>query len=148
MKISTILAWLCRLALAGIFIYAGVVKMFPPIKRDLFMLDLSTYQLLPLWAIVAVAWVLPPFEIALGLALLSGWKLRYAAAISGLLLAMFIGVMLITYMRGIAANCGCFGDGEQIGPRTLVRDSLILLPAIFLTLYTWLLRPRSASPAV
>ena len=144
---ARVLAWLCRLALAGIFIYAGVVKMFPPIKRDLFMLDLSTYQLLPLWAIVAVAWILPPFEIALGFTLLSGWKLRYAAAASGLLLLMFIAVMFLTYMRGIAANCGCFGDGEQIGPRTLLRDSLIILPAIFLTVYAWRLRPRSASAA-
>jgi len=144
---ARVFAWLCRLGLAGIFIYAGVVKMFPPIKRDLFMLDLSTYQLLPLWAIVAVAWILPPFEVALGLALLSGWKLRYAAVVSGLLLLLFIAVMTITYMRGIAANCGCFGDGEQIGPRTLLRDSLILLPAIFLTVYAWWLRPRSTSAA-
>jgi uncharacterized membrane protein YphA (DoxX/SURF4 family) len=142
------LSWVFRLTLAAIFIYAGVIKMYPPIQRDFFILDLSTYQLLPLWAITLIAWVLPPFEVALGLLLLSGWKLRYSSAASALLLLGFMGVMLFTYLRGVEANCGCFGDGEPISPWTLTRDSLILVPALFLILYSWRLRPASqASPA-
>ena len=122
--------------------------MYPPIQRDFFMMDLSTYQLLPLWAITLIAYTLPPFEVLLGLLLLSGWKLRYTSAASALLLLGFMGVMLFTYLRGVEANCGCFGDGEPISPWTLTRDSLILVPAIFLMLYSWRLRPSSrATPA-
>ena len=143
-----VLSWIFRLALAGIFIYAGAVKMYPPIQRDFFMMDLSTYQLLPVWAITLIAYALPPFEVLLGLLLLSGWKLRYTSAASALLLLGFMGVMLFTYLRGVEANCGCFGDGEPISPWTLTRDSLILVPAIFLILYSWRLRPQSqAAPA-
>ena len=142
-----VLSWLFRLALAGIFIYAGAVKMVPPIQRDFFMMDLSTYQLLPLWAITLIAWALPPFEILLGLLLLSGWKLRYSSAASALLLLGFMGVMLFTYLRGVEANCGCFGDGEPISPWTLTRDSLILVPALFLILYSWKWRPQPHSQA-
>lgn len=143
-----IFSWVFRFALAAIFIYAGAVKMYPPIQRDFFMMDLSTYQLLPTWAIVAVAYALPPFEVLLGLLLLSGWKLRYSSAASALLLLGFMGVMLFTYLRGVEANCGCFGDGEPISAWTLTRDSLILVPAIFLIVYSWRLRPQSrATPA-
>ncbi len=143
-----VLSWLFRFALAGIFIYAGAVKMYPAIQRDFFMMDLSTYQLLPEWAIVFIAYALPPFEVLLGLLLLSGWKLRYTSAASALLLLGFMGVMLFTYLRGVSANCGCFGDGEPISPWTLTRDSLILLPAVFLIVYSWRLRPDAApSPA-
>ena len=143
-----VLSWIFRFGLAGIFIYAGGVKMWPPIQRDFFMMDLSTYQLLPEWAIVFIAYALPPFEVLLGLLLLSGWKLRYSSAASALLLLGFMGVMLFTYLRGVEANCGCFGDGEPISPWTLTRDSLILVPAIFLIVYSWRLRPPSqATPA-
>jgi uncharacterized membrane protein YphA (DoxX/SURF4 family) len=142
-----VLSWVFRLALAGIFIYAGTVKMYPPIQRDFFMMDLSTYQLLPPWAIIAVAYALPPFEVLLGLFLLSGWKLRYSSALSALVLLGFLGLMLFTYLRGVEANCGCFGEGEPISLWTLVRDSLILVPALFLIAYSWRLRPTSqASP--
>ncbi|MCI0402394.1 MAG: DoxX family membrane protein [Acidobacteria bacterium] len=142
-----VLSWLFRFALAGIFIYAGTVKMYPAIQRDFFMMDLSTYQLLPEWAIVFIAYALPPFEVLLGLLLLSGWKLRYSSAASALLLLGFMGVMFFTYLRGVSANCGCFGDGEPISPWTLTRDSLILIPAIFLIVYSWRLRQASPSPA-
>ncbi len=53
-------------------------------------------------------------------------------------LAFFIGVMLVTYLRGIEADCGCFGIGERISPFTLVRDTLFILPALFLVVQPWL----------
>jgi hypothetical protein len=44
----------------------------------------------------------------------------------------FIALLTITYLRGIDADCGCFGSGAKISPLTILRDSLMLLPALYL----------------
>ncbi|MEE8199560.1 MAG: MauE/DoxX family redox-associated membrane protein, partial [Candidatus Acidoferrales bacterium] len=69
-----VLQWICRLALAAIFLYAGFVKAG---NRFRFEMDLSTYQLLPDWGVIAVAAGLPWLEMALGAVLILGWKQRY-----------------------------------------------------------------------
>jgi hypothetical protein len=75
--------------------------------------------------------MLPLVEVILGIALIAGLTIRYTAAFAVAFLTFFIGVMLVTYLRGIEANCGCFGIGERISPFTLVRDALFILPALF-----------------
>lgn len=144
--LGRLLQWACRLGLGAVFLYAGFLKVYPRRSQLAFAMDLSTYQLLPEWAVIVVAETLPWAEIALGLWLWSGWKLRYAAGFAGLLLTGFVGVMLFTYARGVEANCGCFGSGEPISPWTLARDSLLLLPAVYLAVAAWR-RPSSAPPA-
>ena len=141
-----VLQWVCRLAVGGLFIYAGFTKVYPIEQRLLFELAISAYELLPVKGVIAVAYVLPWLEIALGLFLLTGWKLRYFATFAALLLGAFMAAMLSTYARGIEADCGCFGLGEPISPLTLVRDSGILLMAIFVAVYAWR-RPARASSA-
>lgn len=139
-----VLHWFCRIGLGAVFLYAGFVKLYPRQNQLAFAMDLSTYQLLPEWAVIAVAEVLPWLEVALGLLLLSGWKLRYSATLTGLLLTAFVSIMLTTYARGIEANCGCFGSGEAISSLTLTRDSFFLLMAVYLAVSAW---RRRATPA-
>ncbi|HXE75271.1 MAG TPA: MauE/DoxX family redox-associated membrane protein [Candidatus Xenobia bacterium] len=128
---------LLRLALAGIFIYAGWAKLYPTANVFKFMMDISSYRLLPEWSIEPLAYFLPPFEIVLGLWLLTGWQLRFSALASGLLLCGFWLAMFITYMRGIEANCGCGFGEEPISPRTLTRDGAMVVGAAFLMVYAW-----------
>jgi uncharacterized membrane protein YphA (DoxX/SURF4 family) len=137
-----LLVWASRIVLGGLFIYAGFTKLQ---HRYLFEVTVDTYQLLPSWGVIVVAAVLPWLEIALGLLLLAGWKLRYVAAFTGLLLGAFLVAMGITYARGIEANCGCFGFGEPITPRSLARDSGLLLMAVFLAVTAW--RARQTATA-
>lgn len=137
-----VLAWTCRIALGVVFIYAGFTKLYPPEHQFLFEMAVSTYQLLPVWAVIVVARTLPWLEIALGVLLLAGWRLRYVAVFTGALVGVFTAAMAITYARGIEANCGCFGFGERISPFTLARDSVMLLMAVFLSVSAW--RTRSA----
>jgi uncharacterized membrane protein YphA (DoxX/SURF4 family) len=136
------LYWISRLALAGLFVYAGYTKLYPEENRLLFEIALSSYQLLPVQGVIVVARALPWLEIALGALLLAGWKLRYFATTAAALLGAFIAAMTITYARGIQADCGCFGLGEPISPTTLARDALVLVMAVFLAVYAW--RAQSA----
>ncbi len=124
-----VLHWLCRLILAGIFIYSGYVKIQSPLQ---FAAAIAGYKLVPDSLIAPLAEYLPWIEVGLGILLLSGWKLRYVATGASALLVMFISILTITYIRGIDADCGCFGFGDKISVKTIARDGLILLPAVFL----------------
>jgi putative oxidoreductase len=98
-----------RLALGGVFLYAGTTKALNP---QAFADSIATFKILPPQLINIVALVLPPFEILLGLMLVSGWKARAASlAVAGL--AIVFGIALGQALtRGLAVDCGCFGSGE------------------------------------
>lgn len=113
---------------------AGYAKLA---HRFEFELAIESYQILPVWGVIAVARTLPWLEVALGLLLLRGWKLHWFASASAALLGFFLATMAITYSRGVEATCGCFGLGEPVSPRTLLRDTLFFLPAIYLTIAAW-----------
>jgi uncharacterized membrane protein YphA (DoxX/SURF4 family) len=125
-----ILHWLCCFILAGVFIYSGYVKYQAGALQ--FAVTIEGYKLAPATLVWPLANYLPLFEIALGVFLLSGWKTRYSGMVTTALLLFFIVVLTVTYARGIEADCGCFSLSDKISPKTIARDSIILLPALFL----------------
>jgi len=144
--ILRILHWLSRCILAGIFLYTGYIKIRSPLQ---FAAVLSGYQLFPDSLILPMADYFPWIEIVLGVLLLIGWKIRYVAVAACALLASFLTVLTITYFRGIEANCGCFSFEDRISLLTIGRDTLILLPALFLALTRVRgLRPGPARPEI
>lgn len=126
-----ILHWISRCILGGIFIYSGYFKLQAPLQ---FAVAITGYKLVPENLVLPLATYLPWAEIVLGLAILIGWKIRYFATAAAALLLSFMAVLTITYLRGIEANCGCFSFDDPITPLTILRDSLILVPAIYLAL--------------
>ena len=131
--------------MGGMFLYAGYAKLKEPF---LFEIAVDSYQILPSWGVVVVARTMPWLEMALGLVLLSGWKLRYFSAFAAGLIGFFLVLMAISYSRGVEATCGCFGFGEPVSAWTLERDSMIFLVALYLTVYSWITRRARAAPAV
>ena len=127
----TILHWLCRIFLAGVFIYSGYIKVQSYLQ---FTVTLDGYQLIPVQFIPFIATYFPWVEILLGVAILIGWKIRYFAAGATALLLFFSLLLAITYLRGIEANCGCFSFDDPITPLSILRDGLIVIPAIYLVL--------------
>ena len=121
---------LLRLLLGAVFVYAACTK----IRQSwlLFALSIDSYQLLPEWAVLALARTLPWFELAVGLLLVAGAWLRSASIAGMLLLALFFGVMVWSYARGAGIDCGCFGVGEALSAKTLARDGALLAAAITL----------------
>jgi hypothetical protein len=105
---------------------------------SLFAMQVDSYQLLPPQLVSPAAHFLPPFELFLGLWLLSGVLLRYASLVTTLLLGAFFAVMVRTYMAGLEINCGCFGPGERLGPLTLLRDGSLLALALAVTIGAFL----------
>ena len=142
MNASTLaaLSWISRTLLGGIFVYSGYTKIQAELQ---FAAAIAAYRLLPDAWLLPVATYLPWLEVILGVLILTSWKTRWVAGASAGLLAFFIVVLTVTYLRGIEADCGCFGMGERISPMTIARDSLFLVPALFLMLGRRFQRPEA-----
>ena len=123
-----------RLALGAVFLYAAYTKLRQ--SWLLFALSIDSYQLLPEWAVFALARLLPIFELILGLLLIAGVWLRYLSIVAAAILALFFSIMLVSYFRGAGIDCGCFGVGEPLSMKTLVRDGALLAAAIGLVVLT------------
>jgi uncharacterized membrane protein YphA (DoxX/SURF4 family) len=119
-----------RLVLGVVFLYAAYVKL----KNGwpLFAMSIESYGILPLGAVVWLARLLPWIEMALGAWLIAGIFPRTAAVFTALLLGGFLVLMVSARLRGMTIDCGCFGPGEAISWKTLLRDGSLALAAVFL----------------
>jgi uncharacterized membrane protein YphA (DoxX/SURF4 family) len=125
MRVSRILVLVGRIVLAAVFVIAAIAKLRQPWL--LFAASIDTMQLLPEPAVLFVARVLPWTELVLGILLFFGIKMRYIAPFATVLLLVFFTVMVKSYLGGLEIDCGCFGPGEALGPKTLARDGALLL---------------------
>ena len=113
-----------RLLLGAVFLYAAYTKLRQ--SWLVFAMAIDAYQLLPSWAVLLLARVIPWLELVLGVLLLSGFLLRYVATSASVLLSVFFAVMVRAYVKGLGIDCGCFGVGEALGPATLARDGALV----------------------
>ena len=105
-----VLCWLLALVVAGIFIYAGAIKMFDPVQ---FAHDVKNFQILP-WPIsAALAFYLPWLEIFCGFGLIFRFLSRGAISILSVLIVVFTLATAAAKVRGLDITCGCFGHASQ-----------------------------------
>jgi len=123
--------FILRLALGGIFIAAGVVKIINPAG---FASDISNYRMLPHEWINLLAITLPWIEVAAGLLLITGpWKRASALAIM-LMMVVFLAAISQATARGLNIKCGCFGtvEGRKVGLIALAEDTAMFFAAVWL----------------
>jgi putative oxidoreductase len=131
--------------IAGIFIYAGVVKAFDPIQLAH---DIDHYKVLP-WTIgVGLAFYLPWLEIFCGLALIFRLFYRGALSILTALVVIFLVATIAAKVRGLDITCGCFGHASQNWsfPAHLALD-LGILAALAALCYYRVARARAGASA-
>ncbi len=133
-------AFALRLALGVVFIYAGYAKLRQPWYVFAGMID--NYGVVAPSVSELIARVLPPLEVVLGAALVAGLYRKTSSAAAVVLLVPFFALMLWAYARGMEIDCGCFGPGQTLGPRTLVRDGVLVAASMCLAFLSW----RSAPP--
>jgi hypothetical protein len=147
-RIRAIIVWIwpyriIRSALAALFIYGGVIKLFHP---KVFAATISTYNIVPEMLLPVFAIGLPLIETIAGLVLLfdSIWGLNI---ITGLL-AMFIFVLGYGILADLNVDCGCFGAEDldkQAGLRVAFYRDLILIGLVvpYLYIYRWFRKKSS-----
>jgi uncharacterized membrane protein YphA (DoxX/SURF4 family) len=120
-----------RLALAAVFLWAAYTKLRDPWM--IFAMEIDAMKIVSGSMVEFVARTMPWFELVLGVLLVIGIQTRYVASVATALLTVFFATLLVLYLRGFQGDCGCFGPGEQLGPKTLARDGVLILLSIWVT---------------
>jgi uncharacterized membrane protein YphA (DoxX/SURF4 family) len=142
-KFVRILLIVLRVMLGAIFVYAAWLKLRDP--WQIFAMSIDSYRILPLKAVELAAHVIPWFELTIGLLLIAGVWLRISGPIVSLLLLTFFVLMVRAYLKGMAIDCGCFGPGEAISWKTLLRDGALAAAALLVTTMAFLNRRKTAA---
>ncbi|WIM97467.1 MauE/DoxX family redox-associated membrane protein [Actinoplanes oblitus] len=133
---------LARLGLAAVWLVAGATKV-----GDLAASAraVHAYQLMSYDVAKVIGAVQPFLEIALGLLLLAGVATRLTAAISAVLLVIFMAGIVWAWAKGLRIDCGCFSSGGELGAGRNTEYGLDILRDLgFLALAGILLwRPRT-----
>lgn len=144
---------IARLVLGGIFVYAGISKIFFPnthlwpifvlkfsISTNLatFAQQVESYRLLSPAGVDFVAHTLPFAEMLLGLLLLIGWRLQIWASLVTLLMFAFLTVVTRAYLLHMDINCGCFATYEPISLKKIFEDGSMAALAFLMTVFTFI----------
>jgi len=109
MRILGIPVTVVRLALGAVLVFAGALKVghAPDLAAAI-----AGFRLLPASLTAPLAFVLPYFEILLGLYLIAGLFTRVAAIVAAAQFVVYAAAIASAVMRHIPANCGCFGPHD------------------------------------
>ena len=105
-----VLSRILNVVLAGIFIYAGILKAIDPVQ---FASDIDNYKILPWPVSVALAFYLPWLEIFCALGLVFRFLFRGALSILSASTVVFTLATIAAKVRGLDITCGCFGHASQ-----------------------------------
>ncbi|MFN5945236.1 MAG: DoxX family protein [Phycisphaerae bacterium] len=133
------MGWLslaCRVALGGLFIFAGTMKLMKPQGfadsiMGFKMLNPDTQGHL----IITMAYVIPWTEVIAGTLLVLGLWARASATVIVSMLVAFIGGVLSVIARDIDAKCSCFGSIEWpctggVGWCQVIRNTVMIAMAV------------------
>jgi protein-disulfide isomerase len=125
-----------RIVLAAVWVGAALPKISEPRR---FVQAVRAYEATPEWLSKAIGYGLPILEILLAMLLLIGLITRYLAAMSAVLLVVFIIGIARASANGIKIECGCFGGGGQSDTTSyaldILRDVGLLALALFLVIW-------------
>jgi putative oxidoreductase len=126
-------ALMLRLYIAGLFIYAGMVKINYTAE---FAETIASYRMVPHWGVNAMAIIMPWIELISGILLLCGIRVRSAIVVLGSLLVMFTAGIAANLIWKAPIDCGCFHTlGDTISWKTLVRDLIWIVMAAHVFFY-------------
>lgn len=95
-----------RFFIGGMFVWAGVGKMLDP---RAFAEAIASFRMVPVALVSPMALAIPPLEVIAGGLWVANRGAASAAAVIGGLLGMFVVALVVALLRGIPAECGCFG---------------------------------------
>ncbi|WP_109471466.1 MauE/DoxX family redox-associated membrane protein [Ornithinimicrobium cavernae] len=138
---ADLLGLVCRLALGGVLLVAGLLKVGDPTGS---IQSVVAYRLFDYRVSEMIGLMLPVVEIALGLLLIVGLLTRWSAAVGAVLMLVFIAGIASAWARGLSIDCGCFGTGGPVDPSDTAYLTEILRDAALFAAGAWLVvRPRS-----
>jgi uncharacterized membrane protein YphA (DoxX/SURF4 family) len=121
-----------RLAIAVIFLWAGIAKVREPWLQ--FAVSIESFKIVPESWLEPLARYLPWCEIALGIALIPGILARWFSLLASGMLAWFLFIGVRAYAKGLTVDCGCFGaGGGAIDAKWFAEHALMLALGLAVT---------------
>jgi uncharacterized membrane protein YphA (DoxX/SURF4 family) len=121
------LVFVLRFILGAVFLWAGSLKIADP---HTFASVIANNQLLPEHLVNSVAVWLPWVEVLCGVLLICGIWIDGSLLVINTLLVLFMAVLILNWIRGIDADCGCFSvavsKGESNTLMDIIRDVVLL----------------------
>lgn len=132
-RVLDVFSALARFGLAAVWIFAGATKLG---NHMTVTQSIEAYEIFtPHWSSL-LANIIGPAELAGGLILLLGIKIRPAGWVSFGVLVLFIIGLSSAYSRGLQIDCGCFGpDPDSAGGDLLwaiARDVGLIAVTLFM----------------
>ncbi len=132
---GSLLPLAARLALGGVWLYAGYSKLadVPAFAREIANYKLLAYFNPSLGFLESLAAIMLPWnEVAIGAMLIAGIWTRACALISMFFLALFAVAVTTAIARKLNISCGCFGSetASRVGLTTLGIEAVCLALAI------------------
>lgn len=117
-----LLVVLARIVVGAIFIFAAVPKIADP---HAFAVAISNYHLVPDAFARGAGAALPPLELLMGVALITGLHARGAAVLAAGMLVVFAVALTRAMLLDINVDCGCFGSAarSEIGWGSVARNA-------------------------
>ena len=127
----TAAASLLTLALAGILLWAGGIKVI--VARDEFRMAIKSWGV-PAHVVTPLAWGIPAWELTVGglagVGVLNGRASEPSAWLLSGTFAAFLAFQMGVGLRRPAANCGCFGRPAPISRTTMARTAILFGTAV------------------
>jgi len=122
------LARTIEIIIGMVFIVAGGLKAWEPLD---FIRQIGDYQILTAPGLIKlIAWVMIVAEIALGTALIVGYRRRWSVLIAAIMLFGFLITLGWAWYSGSTEDCGCFGSWVKRTPAEAFTEDLAMLAAI------------------
>jgi len=123
-----------RLMVGGVFIWTGLLKIFDPLG---FAQNIANYKVFPQGISFFLALFLPWIEVICGAFLIVGIFRGASSLLLSGLLSVFLVLIILTILRGIDIDCGCFGSiGRKIDYKLILMDSVLLFFSLNIYLKT------------
>lgn len=118
--------WLSSILIGSVFLFSGIAKFF---EWRRFGDTLAALEIFPPRLARAIARLIPPLEILLGICLITEWKLAVSGRAAFLLLTGFTLTLAIHRWRGgKELTCGCFAEfDEKTSTSSVIARNLLLL---------------------
>ena len=134
-----------RLVVGGVFIWAGLLKIFDPLD---FAQNIANYRIFSQSVSLFLALIIPWIEVICGLLLVLGIFRETASFMLSGSLVVFLALIIVTLIRGLDIDCGCFGSlSRRVDYKLLLTDVVLLFFSlnIFLSQYSAKRKKQSAA---
>jgi uncharacterized membrane protein YphA (DoxX/SURF4 family) len=113
-----------RFVVGGVFIWAGLSKIFDPLG---FAQNIANYRIFSQALSLFLALIMPWMEVICGLLLVLGIFRETASFMLSGSLVVFLGLIIVTLVRGLDIDCGCFGSlSRSVDFKLLLIDCALL----------------------